>query len=57
MMRQAILNVRGGDIEIVNVPIPRLEKPNQILIQMQKVGICHTDLHVIDGCVNNHLLN
>ncbi|XP_028127953.1 D-altritol 5-dehydrogenase [Diabrotica virgifera virgifera] len=36
-------------LELVNVPIPKITQPNQVLIKVAYSGICGTDLHIIGG--------
>lgn len=38
-----------GKIEHINVPIPGILKPNEVLLKIQKVGICGSDIHVFHG--------
>ncbi|KAL1489350.1 hypothetical protein ABEB36_014263 [Hypothenemus hampei] len=36
-------------LEYVNVPIPKVTQPNQVLIKVAFAGVCGTDLHIIAG--------
>ncbi|XP_074025911.1 D-altritol 5-dehydrogenase [Leptinotarsa decemlineata] len=36
-------------LELVQIPIPKLSNPNQILIKVAYSGICGTDLHILQG--------
>ncbi|KAJ8954635.1 hypothetical protein NQ314_007034 [Rhamnusium bicolor] len=36
-------------LELNIVPIPKVTKPNQVLVKVAYSGICGTDLHVIQG--------
>ena len=38
----------GEPLKIEDVPIPKIEK-NELLIKVKAAGLCHTDLHFIDG--------
>lgn len=38
----------GELLKIEDVPIPKIEK-NEVLIKVKATGLCHTDLHFIDG--------
>lgn len=38
----------GEPLKIEDVPIPKIEK-NEVLIKVKAAGLCHTDLHFIDG--------
>lgn len=49
-MRAAVLtDVRR--IEIRSIAVPRL-KPNEVLVRVQAVGLCGTDLHIYEGHSN-----
>jgi 2-desacetyl-2-hydroxyethyl bacteriochlorophyllide A dehydrogenase len=47
-MRQAIMT-RPGNIEFSNVNAPQELKPNEILLKIQRIGICGSDIHVFHG--------
>ena len=47
-MKAARLHVLNEPLKIDDIPIPLLE-PNEALIKTMACGICHTDLHLIDG--------
>ena len=47
-MRQAIM-VAPGVIEYKDVPIPSELKPNEILLKIQRIGVCGSDIHVFHG--------
>lgn len=34
-------------LEYSKIPIPKISKPNEVLIKVAYAGICGTDLHVI----------
>ncbi|CAH1107905.1 unnamed protein product [Psylliodes chrysocephalus] len=36
-------------LELVNLPVPKVTKPDQVLIKVAYAGICGTDLHIIQG--------
>jgi threonine dehydrogenase-like Zn-dependent dehydrogenase len=38
-----------GDIRLENVPEPRLQKPNDVIVRLTASAICGTDLHMIRG--------
>jgi threonine dehydrogenase-like Zn-dependent dehydrogenase len=40
-----------GDIGLENVPEPKLQKPNDAIVQLTASAICGTDLHLIRGTV------
>lgn len=47
-MRAAVLRDFSLGIELEDLPIPE-PKPNQVLVRILASGICHTDLHAING--------
>jgi 2-desacetyl-2-hydroxyethyl bacteriochlorophyllide A dehydrogenase len=47
-MRQAIMT-SPGVIEYKNVPFPAELKPKEILLKIQRIGICGSDIHVFHG--------
>ena len=59
-MRAAVLHQIPGDLQIDDI---RVDKPaaNEVLIQTTHAGLCHSDLHFMDGlwqtglpCVMGH---
>lgn len=48
MMRAAVLRQIGGRLAIETVPIP-VPGPGQILVRVAACGVCHSDLHAVDG--------
>ncbi|CAH1959223.1 unnamed protein product [Acanthoscelides obtectus] len=40
---------KSKKLELVKVPVPKVEKPNEVLIRVAFAGICGTDLHIIQG--------
>ena len=47
-MHAMLLEKPGQPLRLVELPIPA-PGPGQVLIKVQACGICHTDLHIIDG--------
>jgi len=47
-MKAAIVHTFGGPLAIEDVPKPT-PQPGQILVKIEACGVCHTDLHAIDG--------
>lgn len=47
-MRAAVLSGYGELLEITEIPRP-VPKAGQVLIRVTAAGLCHTDLHLIDG--------
>jgi alcohol dehydrogenase, propanol-preferring len=47
-MKAAVLHAYGQPLQIEQVPVPTVG-PGQILVQVAACGVCHTDLHAIDG--------
>jgi L-iditol 2-dehydrogenase/threonine 3-dehydrogenase len=40
---------KPGHIEFVDVPVPGVLKPGEILLKIQRIGICGSDIHVFHG--------
>lgn len=47
-MKAAILNEFGAALAIEEVPTPT-PADDEVLIQLEACGVCHSDLHIIDG--------
>jgi propanol-preferring alcohol dehydrogenase len=47
-MRAMLFEGIGEPLKLVELPIPQ-PGPGQVLIKIHACGICHTDLHIIDG--------
>ena len=47
-MRAMLFEGVGEPLKLVELPIPQ-PGPGQVLIKVHACGICHTDLHIIDG--------
>jgi threonine dehydrogenase-like Zn-dependent dehydrogenase len=47
-MRQAIM-ISPGKIEYTDVNAPKILKPHEILLKIQRIGICGSDIHVFHG--------
>ena len=47
-MRAAVAHKLGDALQIEEMPIPE-PGPDQVLIQVIASGVCHTDLHAVDG--------
>jgi len=47
-MNAAVLREFGQPLTIEEVPIPRVG-PGQVLMKVRACGVCHTDLHAING--------
>ncbi len=47
-MKAAVVRAFGQPLSIEEVPIPQ-PKPNEILVKMEATGVCHTDLHAVEG--------
>ncbi len=51
-MRAMILDAAGQPLSLREVPRPEAG-PGQILVRVQACGVCRTDLHVVDGELND----
>jgi propanol-preferring alcohol dehydrogenase len=47
-MRAAVLNGYGEILSVTDLPRP-VPRPGEVLIKVTAAGLCHTDLHLIDG--------
>lgn len=47
-MKAAVARVYGQPLTIEEVPVPTVV-PNRILIKVTACGVCHTDLHAVNG--------
>lgn len=47
-MRAAVAHRLGASLQIEEIPIPE-PKHGEVLIRMLASGVCHTDLHAVDG--------
>lgn len=48
MMKAAVLHQIGGPLQIQQVPVPQ-PGPGEVLIRITACGVCHSDLHAMDG--------
>jgi NAD+-dependent secondary alcohol dehydrogenase Adh1 len=39
----------GRPLELVDLPVPEIAHPNDVLVRIGGAGVCATDLHAIDG--------
>lgn len=49
-MRAAVLTAAGQELSVQEVPTPRPRR-DEVLIKVAGCGVCHTDLHVMDGAI------
>ena len=47
-MKAAVVHEFGKPLTIEEVPVPAVG-PGQILVKIAATGVCHTDLHAVDG--------
>jgi propanol-preferring alcohol dehydrogenase len=47
-MQAMIFKQAGEPLELTELPVPE-PAPHQILIRVLACGVCHTDLHIVDG--------
>ncbi|MEM1610826.1 MAG: NAD(P)-dependent alcohol dehydrogenase [Sulfolobales archaeon] len=48
-MRAARLHSYGSPLRIEEIEYPRIERPFDVIIRIAGAGVCHTDLHIIQG--------
>jgi propanol-preferring alcohol dehydrogenase len=51
-MRAMVLERQGGPLALKQLPVPT-PQPEQVLIRVHTCGVCRTDLHVVDGELQN----
>jgi alcohol dehydrogenase, propanol-preferring len=47
-MKAAVAHAFGAPLTIDQVPVPEL-RPGRILVNVKASGVCHTDVHAVDG--------
>jgi len=47
-MHAMILDAAGKPLRLAEIPIP-VPGPGQVLLKVHACGVCHTDLHILDG--------
>jgi propanol-preferring alcohol dehydrogenase len=47
-MRAMLLDAPHTPLHLVEIPVPT-PGPGQVLLQVHACGVCHTDLHILDG--------
>ena len=47
-MKAAVVRAFGEPLVIEELPVPE-PKANEILVKMESTGVCHTDLHAVEG--------
>jgi propanol-preferring alcohol dehydrogenase len=47
-MRAAVLQQFGQPLALLELPLPELA-PDEVLLRVQACGVCHSDLHIVDG--------
>jgi propanol-preferring alcohol dehydrogenase len=50
-MRAIVFESAGKPIKLAELPIP-VPGPGQVLLKVQACGVCHTDLHILEGELN-----
>jgi alcohol dehydrogenase, propanol-preferring len=49
---RAVLMERPGSLRIAELPVPQ-PGPDQLLLRVSACGVCRTDLHIVDGELND----
>src|SRR5512139_2290823 len=47
-MRAMVLHGPKEPLRLLEVPVPQ-PGPEQVLLEVHACGVCHTDLHIVDG--------
>src|SRR6058998_2967410 len=48
-MKAARLFSYDKPLKIVDVDAPRIKNPSEVLVRVTGAGVCHTDLHIVEG--------
>ncbi len=48
-MKAARLFSYDRPLKVVDVDVPRIENPTDVLVRVTGAGVCHTDLHIVEG--------
>jgi len=48
MLLKRCAPIDNNPLEMIEIPVP-VPKPNEILIRISVCGVCHTDLHTVEG--------
>ncbi|MFQ5986904.1 MAG: NAD(P)-dependent alcohol dehydrogenase [Thermoplasmata archaeon] len=48
-MKAARLFAYDEPLKVVDVDVPRLKNPTDVLVRITGAGVCHTDLHIVEG--------
>lgn len=48
-MKAARLHIYDGNLHLDDVPEPKIEGPNDVVVRVGGAGLCRTDLHIIEG--------
>src|SRR5205085_6599586 len=48
-MRAALLREYHRPLELIERPIPEIQRPDEVLVRIGGAGVCATDLHAIEG--------
>ena len=49
-MKAAVLTAFGAPLEIAELPTPT-PADDEVLVQLEACGVCHSDLHIVDGAL------
>ena len=50
-MKAAVARAFGKPLEIEEVAVPR-PRAGELLVKIEACGVCHTDLHAVEGAVS-----
>ena len=48
-MKAARLFTYDKPLKLVDVETPRLKNPTDVIVRVTGAGVCHTDLHIVEG--------
>ncbi len=46
---QALVFKDVGRIELENIPVPKISKPDQVIVKIAACGICGSDIKILEG--------
>ena len=48
-MRAALLREYHQPLELIERPVPEIQRPDELLVRVGGAGVCATDVHAIEG--------
>ncbi|RMF29663.1 MAG: NAD(P)-dependent alcohol dehydrogenase, partial [Candidatus Nitrosothermus koennekii] len=54
-MKAARLYALKDALKLEDIPIPTIEKEDEVVVKVKAAGMCYSDIHVIDGVIPTNL--